>query len=151
MPDLLPREERTDLCREPECEAHGSGNAPCPVKAVERAVQDRLTPEQVEDVAHRGVSMTAVKSWEVYQSEDGESLHVERSCAVRRADDVPTRSDLIFVHDSAAGNELHLVSGGQGMPPQAVPDADHEPVGRDALCGRCAQDLKHSLPEDVNE
>lgn len=150
MPDLLPGEERADLCREPECEAHGSGSVPCPVIAVERAVQDRLSPEAVEEAAHRGVSLKASKAWEVYRSEDGASLHLNAGCAVNGGLGPATEGILAFLHDSAEGNELYLITEGLGMPPAAIPDEYREPVTLDVLCGKCAQDLKDGLPEDVN-
>lgn len=150
MPDLLPGEERTDLCREPECEAHGDGSVPCPVIAVERAVQDRLSPEAVEEAAHRGVSAKGSKAWEVYVG-DGARIHRSSGCAVNGSPlETPDEGILAFMYDTDAGSELYLITRGLGMPPGAIPDEYREPVLPENLCGSCAEDLKTSLPEDVN-
>lgn len=152
MPDLLPDDIRESLCREANCIEHGRGTVGCPVIDVERAVQDRLSPEAIEEAAHRGLSQRGSKAWEVYTTEDGTRIHRESSCAINGQPlQKPDEAILAFLHDSAAGNELYLITRGLGMPPGAIPDEYREPVLPEHLCGSCAGDLKDSLPEDVND
>jgi len=151
MPDLLDPALREDLCRDPACIEHGSGEVGCLVVDVERAVQDRLSPEAIEEAAARGVSQRGSKAWEVYLG-DGARIHRSAPCAINgNALDAPDEAILAFLHDSDEGNELYLITRGLGMPPGAIPDEYREPVTRSRLCGNCAQDLRTGLPEDVND
>ncbi|AGM11190.1 hypothetical protein M197_gp25 [Haloarcula hispanica tailed virus 2] len=150
MPDLLPPEVREDLCREGLCIDHGSGTVGCPVKDVERAIQDRLSTPCVEEAAHRGVSQRGSKAWEVYRG-NGERVHTSSACALNGEPlSKPQEGILAFLHDSDAGNRLYLITEGLGMPPEAIPDEYRTDVGPEDLCGSCAGDLKDALPEDVN-
>ena len=148
-PSLLAREERLDLCREPDCEAHTGGEVPCPVKAVERAVEDKLTAEMVEEVSARGLSAKASKAWQVYTGSDSR-IHRDEDCAKAEASSQVADGILTFLHDSDGPDRLYLITADLGMPPTVVPDQFREQVPTCDICTDCAPDLRNSLPEDVN-